>query len=44
VLELDANRAAPVAAMAAAAGYEQVQVAQDLAGRDRVLLAQSPAA
>ena len=44
VLELDANRAAPVVAMAAAAGYEQVQVAQDLAGRDRVLLAQSPVA
>lgn len=43
VLELDANRAAPVVAMAAAAGYEQVQVTQDLSGRDRVLLARSPA-
>ena len=43
VLELDASRAAPVAAMAAAAGYEQVQVKQDLAGRDRVLLARGPA-
>lgn len=42
VLELDASRAAPVAAMAAAAGYEQVQVKQDLAGRDRVLLARTP--
>lgn len=41
VLELDASRAAPVAAMAAAAGYEQVQVKQDLAGRDRVLLART---
>ena len=42
VLELDANRAAPVAAMATAAGYEAVQVRQDLAGRDRVLLARTP--
>lgn len=44
VLELDANRAAPVVAMATAAGYDQVQVRQDLAGRDRVLLARSPVA
>ena len=43
VLELDASRAVPVAAMAVAAGYEQVQVKQDLAGRDRVLLARGPA-
>lgn len=43
VLELDANRAAPVVTMAEAAGYEDVQVKQDLAGRDRVLLARSPA-
>jgi release factor glutamine methyltransferase len=42
ILELDANRAAPVAAMAAAAGYDVVQVKQDLAGRDRVLLARTP--
>lgn len=42
VLELDANRASPVAAMAEAAGYEAVQVKQDLAGRDRVLLARTP--
>lgn len=42
VLELDAGRAAPVAAMATAAGYEAVQVKQDLAGRDRVLLARTP--
>lgn len=42
VLELDANRAAPVVAMATGAGYEQVQVRQDLAGRDRVLLARWP--
>lgn len=42
VFELDANRAAPVAAMATAAGYELVQVKQDLAGRDRVLLARTP--
>ena len=42
VLELDANRAAPVAAMATAAGYESVQVKQDLAGRDRVLVARTP--
>jgi len=42
VLELDASRAAPVAAMATAAGYEAVQVKQDLAGRDRVLLARTP--
>lgn len=42
VLELDARRAQPVAAMAQAAGYEQVQVTQDLAGRDRVLRARSP--
>jgi hypothetical protein len=28
--------------MARAAGYEEVQVKQDLAGRDRVLLARSP--
>jgi len=43
VLELDASRAVPVAAMAVAAGYEQVQVKRDLAGRDRVLLARGPA-
>lgn len=43
VLELDANRAAPVVAMAAAAGYEAVQVKRDLAGRDRVLVARAPA-
>ena len=42
ILELDANRAAPVAAMAATAGYDVVQVKQDLAGRDRVLLARTP--
>lgn len=42
VCELDANRAAPVVAMATAAGYEQVEVRQDLAGRDRVLLARWP--
>ncbi|GAB1341825.1 peptide chain release factor N(5)-glutamine methyltransferase [Gemmatimonas sp.] len=43
VLELDANRAAPVVTMAEAAGYDAVQVKQDLAGRDRVLLARAPA-
>jgi release factor glutamine methyltransferase len=43
VLELDANRAAPVVTIAEAAGYDEVQVKQDLAGRDRVLLARSPA-
>ncbi len=42
VLELDANRADPVAAMATVAGYDVVQVKQDLAGRDRVLLARTP--
>jgi release factor glutamine methyltransferase len=42
VLELDASRAAPVAAMAMVAGYDAVQVRQDLAGRDRVLLARTP--
>lgn len=42
VLELDSQRAVPVVIMAQAAGYEQVQVTQDFAGRDRVLLARSP--
>lgn len=42
VLELDANRSAPVAAMATAAGYDVVQIRQDLAGRDRVLVARTP--
>lgn len=42
VLELDANRAAPVAAMATAAGYDAVQIKRDLAGRDRVLIARAP--
>ncbi|MBL0938050.1 MAG: peptide chain release factor N(5)-glutamine methyltransferase [Gemmatimonadaceae bacterium] len=43
VLELDASRAGITAELAVARGYQQVQVKQDLAGRDRVLLAQVPA-
>jgi methylase of polypeptide subunit release factors len=42
VLELDANRAARTANLAAARGYEEVQVLQDYAGRDRVLVARAP--
>lgn len=42
VLELDANRAERTANLAAAQGYEEVQVLQDYAGRDRVLVARAP--
>lgn len=42
VLEVDANRAQATAALAVARGYRQVQITQDLAGRDRVLVAQTP--
>lgn len=44
VCEVDARRAGQTAALAEAAGFEQVRVVQDLAGRDRVLVAQRPAA
>jgi release factor glutamine methyltransferase len=44
VLELDATRAGRTADLARVQGYESVQVVQDLAGRDRVLLARRPLA
>lgn len=42
VLELDASRARLTGDLAVARGYVDVQVKADLAGRDRVLLAQAP--
>lgn len=42
VLELAPGQAAPLRATAAAAGYAAVVVHQDLAGRDRVLVARRP--
>jgi len=42
VLELAPDQAAPLRAAAAAAGYDAVAVRQDLAGRDRVLVARRP--
>lgn len=40
VFEVDVRRAQQTAALAATRGYQQVQVVRDLAGRERVLLAQ----
>jgi release factor glutamine methyltransferase len=42
VLELAPDQAAPLRAVAQAAGYDDVAVHQDLAGRDRVLVARRP--
>lgn len=42
VLELAPDQAAPLRAAAAAAGYTDVAVHRDLAGRDRVLVARRP--
>jgi release factor glutamine methyltransferase len=42
VLELDARRSAQTAVLAVAAKYQDVQVVQDLSGRDRVLVARWP--
>ena len=42
VLELAPDQAAPMQAVAEAAGYERVAVHRDLAGRDRVLVARCP--
>lgn len=44
VCEVDARRAGLTADLARDAGMEQVQIVQDLAGRDRVLVAQAPSA
>lgn len=44
VCEVDARRAGLTAGLARDAGMEQVQIVQDLAGRDRVLVAQAPSA
>jgi release factor glutamine methyltransferase len=44
VLELAPDQAAPLRAAAEAAGYDAVAVHQDLAGRDRVLVARNPGA
>ena len=40
VLEVDARRARETASLAGALGYQQVRLVQDLAGRERVLVAQ----
>jgi release factor glutamine methyltransferase len=42
VCEVDARRAGLTSGLAESAGWQQVQVVQDLAGRDRVLVAQAP--
>ena len=42
VLELAPEQAGPLRAAAAAAGYAEVAVHRDLAGRDRVLVARRP--
>lgn len=42
VLELDARRSEQTAVLAVAAKYQDVQVVQDLSGRDRVLVARWP--
>lgn len=42
VLELDARRSTQTAVLAVAAKYQDVQVVQDLSGRDRVLVARWP--
>lgn len=42
VLELDARRSADTAVLAVAAKYQDVQIMQDLSGRDRVLVARWP--
>ena len=44
VCEVDARRAGLTADLARDAGMEQVQIVNDLAGRDRVLVAQAPSA
>ncbi|MCE2902054.1 MAG: peptide chain release factor N(5)-glutamine methyltransferase [Gemmatimonas sp.] len=44
VCEVDTRRAALTAELAESAGLQQVQVVQDLSGRDRVLVAQTPSA
>jgi len=41
-LEIGADQGEAVAALARVAGYAKVRIAQDLAGRDRVVLATSP--
>ncbi|MFP4310616.1 MAG: hypothetical protein ACLFS9_01370, partial [Nitriliruptoraceae bacterium] len=42
VVEIDDRRGLQACERACAAGLEQVRVARDLAGRDRVLLARAP--